>query len=179
MTKRISSSELAELVVGLLTNPQATGELCELQTFHRFFLDIGQVVADYCGGSVELCAETDTLLVTPNDSLSSLNNNVWCLFDSMGWGELDVEVQTLPIGEILTDSQRAAKREALTERLRPSDHGQVTDESVQLEEFDRNSLESLAKAVSPPNDFFELLDALDNVPDSELITFIRQHQGEG
>ncbi|MDH5232034.1 MAG: hypothetical protein OEY38_18375 [Gammaproteobacteria bacterium] len=100
MSKLISPKELAELVSGLLVRPSLLGELDTLDRYEDFIRDIGQVVADYCGGEVvavshpissDKFSSSDNALpalhVEPNDSLPSLENNVWSHYDPSGWDE--------------------------------------------------------------------------------------------
>ena len=50
MSKKISPSELAEIVCGLLMKPELLGELDTPKQHQAFMLDIGRVVANHCGG---------------------------------------------------------------------------------------------------------------------------------
>jgi len=92
------------------------GALDSREQHQNFMLDIGRVVADYCGGTANWINEQDfednylsddtrspMLSVSPNDSLPSLNRNVWALFDTSGWeGE---EVDGIEIGEPMSQKE--------------------------------------------------------------------------
>ncbi|WP_166256333.1 hypothetical protein [Marinobacter salicampi] len=99
MSKQIRPSELAEIVTGLLVRPDLLGELDGSSQVHEEFIEaIGQVVADFCGGSVHCVrpadlpldhtpdfVETAYLSILPNSSLPSLENCVWAPYDPEGW----------------------------------------------------------------------------------------------
>jgi hypothetical protein len=93
MPKQIIPNELAEIVSVLLVKPSLLGELDTLESYHNFVQEIGQVVADFCGGQINGIAPNDPieekgvplLSVSPNDSLPSMSNNVWSYFDLSGW----------------------------------------------------------------------------------------------
>jgi len=93
MPKQIIPNELAEIVSALLVKPSLLGELDSLESYHNFVQEIGQVVADFCGGQVNGIPTDDPidekgvplLIVSPNDSLPSMSNNVWSYFDLTGW----------------------------------------------------------------------------------------------
>lgn len=52
MSKQVNAKELAEIVTRLLTDNDATGELCEFDAYQGFMTDIARVICDYCGGEV-------------------------------------------------------------------------------------------------------------------------------
>ncbi len=97
--KLIDRRELALILAKLLINPAACGELENSEKFEAFMLDIGQVVADYCGGNIngvspveveniDADVQTEPMLsVSPNGSLPSLLENIWAGFDEGGWSE--------------------------------------------------------------------------------------------
>lgn len=114
---QILPNELAEIVSGLLINPDLLGELDSPERYHSFFLDIGRVVAEHCGGeadwvnagadsrprseSVEY--DVPSLSVSPNDSLPSLERNVWSLYDDPdAWA---AQQGMLPCNEPYTDQE--------------------------------------------------------------------------
>lgn len=112
MSKQILPNELAEIVVGLLVKPQLLGELDTPDKHQAFMLDIGRVVAEHCGGEANWINQEDTdedyladqynspyLSVSPDDSLPSLNRNVWAYHDSEGWESETFESE----GEIAKD----------------------------------------------------------------------------
>lgn len=93
MAKVITHQELAQIVHGLLTNPEALGELCERSTYEGFVGAIAEVVADHCGGEIGGVdwIETDhdpdelhcTFIVRGNDSLPP-DGGIWKFFDAEG-----------------------------------------------------------------------------------------------
>lgn len=99
MSKQILPSELAEIVNNLLVNPAAVSELDTTERYQEFMRDIGQVVAEHCGGEVTGISKGSfgkgydheytppTLQVIPNSSLPSLTDNVWSKYDPEGWDE--------------------------------------------------------------------------------------------
>lgn len=99
MAKLLAPKELAELVSGLLIQPELMGELENRQTHHDFILAIGNVVAQFCGGDSigieyhppvthEDTRYTPMLVVNPNESLPSFLGSVWSYFDPRGWDDL-------------------------------------------------------------------------------------------
>lgn len=99
MAKLLAPKELAELVSGLLIQPELMGELENRQTHHDFILAIGNVVAQFCGGDTigieyhpplthQDASYTPMLVVNPNESLPSLLGSVWSFFDPRGWDDL-------------------------------------------------------------------------------------------
>lgn len=94
----ISSLELAELVTGLLLKPELVGELDSPDHRSRFFEDVARVVASHCGGVIDGVVTVDPsgddgttgpqtrLSVSPDDALSSLEQNVWSMFAPAAWG---------------------------------------------------------------------------------------------
>lgn len=104
MSKQILPAELAELVCGLLLNPNILGELDSKERHQAFMLDIGRVIADHCGGHVNGINGPDweegylqeeqsspMLSVSPNDSLPSINKCIWSYFDPDGWEDEEIE----------------------------------------------------------------------------------------
>ena len=97
MAKQIIPAELAEIVTILLTDPASMGELEDGEQYLSFIQDIGEVVANHCGGEISQVhrgiqgAEGEEampmLSVYPNDSLPSLKENVWARYDPQGWEE--------------------------------------------------------------------------------------------
>lgn len=129
MSKQILPNELAEIVVGLLVAPELLGELDDQKKHHRFMLAIGEVVAEYCGGSANWVNSgaqgEDMLSVSPNDYLPSFHCNVWSCYDPEGWdGE---EVEGLDIGVLKTDKEVVALRSKIRESLnvRADDNGWI------------------------------------------------------
>ncbi|MEE9493026.1 MAG: hypothetical protein V3W04_06570 [Gammaproteobacteria bacterium] len=106
MSKQILPAELAEIVVGLLVQPDLLGELDSAEKHQAFMLDIGQAVADHCGGIINQVSLPDSdqggylsseytspyLSVSPDASLPSLNKNVWRYYDQEGWEEAALEI---------------------------------------------------------------------------------------
>lgn len=100
MSKQITSNELAEIVTGLLLNPQLMGELDELDSYCSFMEAIGQVVADHCGGTINMVHppggdtlltthhDTPVLSVSYNESIPSPHANVWASYDFTGWEDV-------------------------------------------------------------------------------------------
>lgn len=88
MSKQINPSELAEIVTKLLTDTEATGELCTLESFEDFMTDIAKVVCDHCGGEVRYSAEQfDDVFyigIHGNDSLPDAFGGVWREYDPEG-----------------------------------------------------------------------------------------------
>ena len=97
MSKQIIPNELAEIVTALLVKPSLLGELDSLESYNNFVHEIGQVVADFCGGQIDGVSNPDAveenqleergmtmLSVSPNDSLPSKSNNVWSYYDRAG-----------------------------------------------------------------------------------------------
>ncbi|MEX3984193.1 hypothetical protein AB4Y45_35140 [Paraburkholderia sp. EG287A] len=86
MSKQISQLELAQLLTKLLTDPNS-GELDESAKFAAFMTDLGQVVADHCGGEIRTEAHEQEgiwyLGVRGNDSLPE-DGGVWKDFDPEG-----------------------------------------------------------------------------------------------
>jgi hypothetical protein len=108
MTKALTAKELAEIVGCLLIKPSILGELEDRDRHSEFMQEIGNVVTAFCGG--DICGLDDgddsdedeyrdpLLIVQPNDSLPSLNQNVWSLFDTESW-DLDSDSDTKPYSE--------------------------------------------------------------------------------
>lgn len=119
MSKQIASSELAMLVTQLLMDPDAIGQ--DIDRGH-FSTAIAQVVADFCGGHAYGASHNDehntanmdgvTVLspffvsVHPNDSLPSLEDNVWAPFDPQGWEDETAEDYDIEKGTPLTQGKR-------------------------------------------------------------------------
>jgi hypothetical protein len=125
MSKQLLPNELAELVAGLLVKPSLLGELDSPEKHQAFMLDIGRVVAEHCGGEANWVNEGDTqenyladqysspyLSVSPDESLPTLNSNVWAYFDTEGWEDEghDLSIET---GEPLSSSHITNVRTAL------------------------------------------------------------------
>lgn len=105
MSRQILPSELAEIVTALLVKPELIGSLDSTGQHQEFMRDIGQVVADHCGGDINGVSDprvpddnylddqysAPMLSVSPNDSLASLNSNVWSAYDPDGWEDEDVD----------------------------------------------------------------------------------------
>lgn len=131
MNKNIYPNELAELVVGLLLKPYLLGELDTTDSHKAFIQDIGQVVADHCGGTVHgvtsggdsvgymTCrGNAPTLTVGVNDSLPDLYRNIWSLYDLEGWRGCDAaEVGITAEGEQLSEDAIDLFREELRSQL--------------------------------------------------------------
>lgn len=115
MSKQILPHEMAEIVAGLLTNPQEMGCFEEIGQFEAFFAEIGRVVADHCGGvfngingadywdeSHPYCSTPETSPMVSigyhSDSVGDPNNCIWSPYDPQGWedevdeGGIDVEM---------------------------------------------------------------------------------------
>lgn len=90
MSKYLNTQDLAELVGNLLTNPESLGCLDEAEQFKAFIEDIAVVVTDHCGGllktvSDELNSAGDFEVgIVANDSLPSIEHNVWAKYDPEG-----------------------------------------------------------------------------------------------
>lgn len=125
MAKLLSPKELAELVSGLLIQPELFGELDDRHNYHDFILAIGNVVAQFCGGepiAVEYHpplanhepSYTPMLVVNPNDSLPSLHGSVWSYFDPRGWDDLPlptgIELGQEPLPERILNVRSALQR---------------------------------------------------------------------
>jgi hypothetical protein len=102
MSKKISPSELAAIVTGLLIKPSLFSELDTPEQYQSFILDIAQVVADHCGGCIDSPDQLESdsqpspdsyssryFCVFPDDRLPSINQNVWAAFDPNGWNAAD------------------------------------------------------------------------------------------
>ena len=103
MGKVITADELAVLVHDLISKPENLGAMDDTDQYTRFLCDIGNVVADHCGGRIvfvsppdftkkDLDAETLTderfmdthrdamswcVHIQGDESLPDLENNVW------------------------------------------------------------------------------------------------------
>lgn len=88
MSKQISDKELAEIISNLLTDTDATGELCDANAFQGFMTDIARVVCDYCGGEVHNPADLFDgawyVRVRGNDSLPFVSDGIWGRYDPEG-----------------------------------------------------------------------------------------------
>lgn len=104
MSKLILPNELAEIVTGLLIKPNLLGELDSIERHQNFMMDIARVIADHCGGDVNGTNPSEAVegymtdaysapyvSIGPNDSLPSLNSNVWAAYDPDGWEEEIIE----------------------------------------------------------------------------------------
>ena len=101
MSKQILPNELAEIVVGLLLKPELFGKLDSHEKYNAFFLDIGSVVADHCGGAANWVNPGETIpgedqspYLYPIDSYPTLSVGpddlhqdvgVWSYYDTEGW----------------------------------------------------------------------------------------------
>lgn len=120
MHKKITPRDLARIVAALLISPSIFKD--ELSTAHEhqaFMLEIGKVVADFCGGDIAGITPTDnlflnppTLRVEPNELLNSYHRNVWAYFDNAVWdshraditpGEPISEEETLRVIDQIND----------------------------------------------------------------------------
>lgn len=88
MSKQLTAAEMAELVTILLTNPEKMGALDTQSQFSSFMTAIAEVVADHCGGEVlypaEMGGDVWYVGIHANDSLPSLERNVWSAYDPDG-----------------------------------------------------------------------------------------------
>lgn len=124
MPKQIFPSELAEIVTALLVKPEMYNELDTPEKHQAFFHAIGNVVADHCGGQINLvndpvCQEADylsdqytmpTLSVSPNENLPSLDQNVWAYHDHQGWEDLTGDNNHIPSSENMKASDQAYRQ---------------------------------------------------------------------
>lgn len=102
VSAEVHENELAPLITALLLRPELFGELDTLETYESFLRDIAQVVCDYCGGEVvgvataaavvsadaskgSRGANCSSVLIGANDSLPSLEDNVWTKHASGGF----------------------------------------------------------------------------------------------
>lgn len=107
MSKQILPHEMAEIVAGLLTNPEKMGYFDEASQFEAFFAEIGQVVVDHCGGvfngvnGADYWDESHPYGSSPEtspmasvsycpDSIGNPDNCIWSPYDQQGW-EDDVD----------------------------------------------------------------------------------------
>lgn len=105
MSKQILPVELAEIVSGLLVCPEVMGELDSLEKHRAFMRDIGEVVAQHCGGDIndvhlpmanprdKLAGDAAKLMLSVSPGLCVPDNGgVWAWYDPQGWeGELNSE----------------------------------------------------------------------------------------
>jgi hypothetical protein len=124
MARQITAPELAEVVTGLLVHPELMGDLDTTDSYYGFMQAIGEAVADFCGGQVNGVNEDmgdghgPTLSVSPNDSLSSLRDNIWAHYDDPdAWDESEAEECGIELGEAPTPEQIHARRRAITQML--------------------------------------------------------------
>ncbi|QUS47098.1 hypothetical protein F1331_26105 [Salmonella enterica subsp. enterica serovar Dessau] len=54
MYKLVSPRELTEIITGLLLKPELLGELDSPEKHRMFMADLGRVVAEHCGGLVNV-----------------------------------------------------------------------------------------------------------------------------
>jgi hypothetical protein len=90
MAKIITAKELAEIVTGLLTDPDGMGALDESVVYARFIEDTAELVTRYCGGSVGTVSEpmpdaTDednfwAVGIHRDENLPE-DGGVWCHYD--------------------------------------------------------------------------------------------------
>lgn len=97
MAKKILPNELAEIVTALLIDPDIIGEMPDQDRHAMFMKNIGQVVANYCGGFVEGVGEGDaelpgTLsLARTEECDTGSHTGAWALHDIDGWDMDDSE----------------------------------------------------------------------------------------
>lgn len=124
MSKQILTHELAQLVSTLLIDPSILGQLDCQDAHERFVEDIANAVAQRCGGEISGVAMSDPDLeypselmvsVRPDDSLPSLNDNVWSLFDEQGWDGYNADEYGIEAGEKPDASKLEKMREKATE----------------------------------------------------------------
>jgi hypothetical protein len=93
MAKAINQYELAQIVHGLLVDPEALDMLCERPQFERFVRAIATTVADHCGGEIGGLDWVDTYSDEPTtDLLFAVRGNdalprdggIWQYFDPEG-----------------------------------------------------------------------------------------------
>ncbi|MDA0145948.1 hypothetical protein OCT63_17115 [Vibrio sp. RW] len=105
MTKKIYPYELAEIVAGLLINPELFGELETEEKFMSFMDDIGSIVARHCGGNIVGISKPEAdgdllsskyhmpmLSVEPCTDLPDISSSVWSHYDPYGWEDIDEEL---------------------------------------------------------------------------------------
>ena len=131
MSKQITPIELAEIVAGLLIDPTLYGELDSMQKYESFMRDIGEVVEAHCGGTVNRVnsaistgaflsnADCSPMLsVSPDESLPSLTDNVWTLYDPDGWEEDDQSLnENHPIPEAVWINRRVHIEKAIIKAI--------------------------------------------------------------
>lgn len=138
MSKQVTPSELGTIVMALLTDPTKMGQMDSESVFSNLFRDIGEVVANYCGGDVNFVSESDIsvfdtskeaeaarrssdgaclplLSISPNDSMPSPEGGVWAAFDPEGW-----EDEAPVMSEKTAHEQRAAIQEIACSQFSPS-----------------------------------------------------------
>jgi hypothetical protein len=160
MSKHILPHELAEIVTALLMKPELLGELDSPLQHQSFMRDIGQVVADHCGGQVNDVSEPDaagqyladadnspSLSVSPNDSLPSLNQNVWAYYDQAGWegqtGVDDVEDKGEPLSNATVSDVRGSIQALLSNSALAQGHRQsLTSKMVDWRVTEDSDLEA-------------------------------------
>jgi len=161
MSKQILPHELAEIVTGLLVKPELLGELDSLEKHQAFMLDIGQVVAEHCGGEANCINEGDTeenylsdqysspyLSVSPNDSLPSLLGNVWSYYDLDGWENDVIDCDDVDAGEPLSTDSITKVRSGLQGSLSTEEcYRVVSINSGHLTQADNDALTAAADDV--------------------------------
>lgn len=115
MTQSIRHNELAEIVAGLLTNPELMGHLDSADQHKDFIRDIANVVADHCGGDIVEVTEGDHageyhVDVDANDSLPSLRGNIWSAYDQESWDALTEEGTGIVQGEAIAPHELKYRR---------------------------------------------------------------------
>lgn len=142
MPKYINPQELAEIVCGLLVKPELLGELDEASKHQAFMKDIGEVVAEHCGGCIAAILmlenedgdvsdvlksgymttpdNTPRLLVDPDDALPSLTQNVWMFAHRDGWLENIKASETDSPDQMPEHSQVSRIRHSLQRLLIPA-----------------------------------------------------------
>jgi len=92
MAKMITNAELAQIITGILTDPESN-EIDSMEGFANFTQSLAIVVADYCGGTVTghyRCDDPDAdfgesyyVAIRRNDSLPE-DGGVWKTYDLEG-----------------------------------------------------------------------------------------------
>lgn len=101
MKKVITSNQLAEIVTVLLANPSAAGQDLSPENHEQFMIDIASVVADYCGGDLDLhsaaqltqraeSAHGSLLVIEENDSLPA-DGGIWMPYENVDGSGLSAE----------------------------------------------------------------------------------------
>lgn len=128
--KYLTPEELSSLVATLLIKPELLGCFDESGQHAKFMKDIGEAVANHCGGEVATIThgkdnQANRLAVAPNDCLPSFYQNVWSPFDVMGWEFMDIAdwckgASNLEIGEQYSPEQIKSLRVKMRSLIAPS-----------------------------------------------------------